>query len=551
MSLLNEQTIKRQFERILDHQIDPKTLDTFYKDLEETAQSGLPSAAYWMGEIYFLGIERDSDWLKARPWYEMAVQGNIPDAALKLGCICNATEPADSINAINWWRLACSQGSETAAFELARAYAAGKRVKADPLQAKAYLKKCGDYPPAFWLEALMIRENFLEGPQEKVRELLQRAAQANFAPAILDLGRLHLDRESDAYDEKRALSYIKKAAKEGLPEAYHCLGECYESGIAGQKNLKTAIKHFKTAAQGGYVPAMERLGVLYHYEGKDNNAFAWLAIAAKSGSESGMRLFFSLDSDWEDLSFYKDFEPLVEQAVQAKLPSAIIIKAGHLLDEAQDEDDEAKFTAAKALYQSVLGSDVNARDFERGLACFYLGSMACDEDDLDEAERIWGQGVKFGDQDCLEQLGASWLLYSEHDQERRKGLEIVRRCHKEGRAYSTYTLALAYREGLIGKTGKPNHKQALAYYREAAERDFSPAQEYYGLHLLKRYLDSPEKVTQQEREDALMFLTLAAQEGEMDAMQALIDVHEKGLLGKVDKKLARQWKKVYEDLTQE
>ena len=61
----------------------------------------------------------------------------------------------------------------------------------------------------------------------------------------------------------QAAAMYRALALQGDPEGAFGLGRCYELGTGQVKNPTLAVRHYREAAEKGYVPAMARLGELY------------------------------------------------------------------------------------------------------------------------------------------------------------------------------------------------------------------------------------------------------------------------------------------------
>lgn len=180
--------------------------------------------------------------------------------------------------------------------------------KAAPLLETAY-GKIG-YPEA----AVLLGKLSLEGlgvPRNTERALywLDRAAGTRFDPrrdvlrfdpkepeasngmidAALLLARIHLHGIGGVRkDPREARKWFAKAADFGYVPALNTLGLLSQAGVGGPKDIKQARAYFQKAAEEGYVPAQFNLARLY-YAGAEGIApdyqlaGAWFAQAAKSG----------------------------------------------------------------------------------------------------------------------------------------------------------------------------------------------------------------------------------------------------------------------------
>ena len=202
--------------------------------------------------------------------------------------------------------------------ELEQAIAAARGGKIEDA-AKLLAKAVGQgSDEARWLLARLHGAGKMKGASlAKARELLEAAAQAGYGPAAYDLARLA---EAGALsagkpDKDQTVFYFKGAAESGLAVAQYRMGNYAATGEAGARDDKAALEWFKKAAEQkhppsmfaaarmmepkagtallksaaelGYAPAMNDLGVRYWLgmglptDGKE--AAAWLEKAAATG----------------------------------------------------------------------------------------------------------------------------------------------------------------------------------------------------------------------------------------------------------------------------
>lgn len=118
-------------------------------------------------------------------------------------------------------------------------------------------------------------------------ELLTKASDLNYVPAIHRLGRCHYYGLGTAEDNSKAFACFQRAAEAGFILAQHDLGLCYNFGNGVDSDTEQAFKLFKQAAQAGELDAMYTVGVYLH-EGiaasrDDAEAIRWWQKAAERG----------------------------------------------------------------------------------------------------------------------------------------------------------------------------------------------------------------------------------------------------------------------------
>ena len=140
-------------------------------------------------------------------------------------------------------------------------------------------------------------------PPEELRNLLQSseaavwveaAAACGLPEAQVLLGRLLLEGQGVAKDERAAFACFLCAAKDGDVVARNMVGRCYENGWGAPQDFKRAAENYSIAAEAGLAWAQYNLGHLL-LDGlgvpRDRNqAFAWYMRAASQGHERAMNL---------------------------------------------------------------------------------------------------------------------------------------------------------------------------------------------------------------------------------------------------------------------
>lgn len=219
--------------------------------------------------------------------------------------------------------LVMSPRSE-AAFMLARIYERGIGVAKDAAQAKRWYERSADFG---FVPALdILGQGWLsERKPTKAQASFKEAAEAGYAPAQYDLGKLYYNGDDGvpqnlqlaaAYfgaaakaghpgalfaagrmldlgqgipaDQKKAAIYYKQAAMKGSRDARYALATYFYEGGVVPKNLDTARQLFEAAAKQGQPDAMFNLGAMeVNGEGGPRDvvgAYVWLSLASASGN---------------------------------------------------------------------------------------------------------------------------------------------------------------------------------------------------------------------------------------------------------------------------
>ena len=89
-------------------------------------------------------------------------------------------------------------------------------------------------------------------------------------------------------DLPRAFELFTEAAELGSIDAHFHLGNCYLEGNGVEKDLRTAMDHYKIAAKGGHPFARFSLGVIEFNAGKFDRALKHYMISTKMGDEGSL-----------------------------------------------------------------------------------------------------------------------------------------------------------------------------------------------------------------------------------------------------------------------
>ena len=93
---------------------------------------------------------------------------------------------------------------------------------------------------------------------------MRKAAERGSAAAQGKLGLCHLQgAEGLQIDHVRAVAFFRKAAAQGLVQAYNMLAACYDEGWGVDKNGVQAVAWWRQAADRGDVGAQQLVGRVY------------------------------------------------------------------------------------------------------------------------------------------------------------------------------------------------------------------------------------------------------------------------------------------------
>jgi len=134
----------------------------------------------------------------------------------------------------------------------------------------------------------------LSGDPYEAAPWVEAAAACGIAEAQVRLGRMLLEGQGVARDERAAFACFLCAAASGDREAKNMLGRCYENGWGTARDVTRAAEYFRAAAEAGLDWGQYNLGHLLldgtGVERDPDEAFLWYMRAAGQGHARAMNL---------------------------------------------------------------------------------------------------------------------------------------------------------------------------------------------------------------------------------------------------------------------
>ena len=215
-------------------------------------------------------------------------------------------------------QLACQLYSEASdlgfvlsQFGLARIYQTGALGTVDLQKAKALYKKAAakDFSCAQNNLAVILHD---EGDVAGAVRLLRKAVKQGYPEAQMNLATRYLNGVGVKADKKKGVSLIEQAAQQGFPRAQYCLGFFHLTGSLLPQDTAQAIHYFVQAYEGGCTLAACAMYLLY-VEGRVvrrnwDKAFYWYSKARvglpvlsrpKSDTEPEMPIMMNWSMLWK------------------------------------------------------------------------------------------------------------------------------------------------------------------------------------------------------------------------------------------------------------
>lgn len=230
---------------------DVKKAFIWYK---RSAEQGLDSSQYVLGNWYLNGVGVEVDEEQALEWFKKAAEQGHVEAQNMLGrCYEEGWGTVkDEEEAFQWFKKAAEQGNATAQCNLADYYRKGVFVKKDYKKSFKWFDKAAKQGNATGQSVLGVYYEYGLGVEK---------------------------------DENQAFKWYKKAAEQGDANGQYSIGKLFENGIGTRENPIQAFQWYKKAAEQGDERAQCRLGYCYSagygIETDMEKAFCWYEKAAK------------------------------------------------------------------------------------------------------------------------------------------------------------------------------------------------------------------------------------------------------------------------------
>ena len=405
--------------------------------IQSFADQDFASAQYLVGLMYDTGVGMTQATFRAVQYYNLAArQGHAEayDGLRELGnryteaqfFLGNLNELGEAIEqdyaeALRWYHLAAAQGEERSQYRLGMMYAEGLGVEPDLSEAAKWFRVAVEEDLRTYDRVGELDPDsehrplhvFAEGALEKLRQLAEREHPV----AQFHLGLL---------EEHYARKWYKEASALGLAEGQYGLAEIFLEGRGAPQNAAAAVRLYGRAAEGGLADAKYKLGMMYVLGRgvlpNTTEALKWYQQAAEQG------------------------------VIEAQMAVGSMYATGQFLTTTITVPTDY---VSAYFWLSLAGAKVPVVDAQRWQAT-NLREVIKKEMTLSEIrqaerrEHVWYQQAA-----APAGPGATSLL------------------GRDRLASAQYNLGLMYAEG---RHVAPNIKEAVVWFRQAAEKDLREAQ---------------------------------------------------------------------------
>lgn len=337
---------------------------------------------------------------------------------------------------------------------------------------------------------------FYKTPEVRSFEKTLISAKQGDAEAMLQTGIAYETGTGTAQDGAKAEEYYRQAASAGNTEATYRLGKLYEEGTLISADPEEAFVYYQVAAAQGFAPAQEAVARFYA-EGKggatqnEGEALLWWIRAAKQDDKAALQKV--KEAQMNDLLLYERVLAL-DDFLQKPL---------------EELDAAACFDIGKS-YR--IGNPI-ARNDEEAFKWF---------------KSAWEKGEGFSQ--AAVEMAEMYRLGEGVEKSEQKALSLYAQAAELKDPQAQYFLGKrSYEEN------PPNYKDAFAWFSNAAEQGYAPAQYMTGYMLLQG------QGTPRSQKLAVDFFTRSAQQDYSAAQYVLGQIYWKGLGVKKNHTLGRSW----------
>jgi uncharacterized protein len=210
-----------------------------------------------------------------------------------------AAQAGDFAKALALLEAEAAKGNGEAANAIGELQMSGKGGKSTPAEALKWFQRGADagFPQAHFNLARLLYRGAPDVPrdEEKAKFHMQQAAEAGFAPAQVQYGKLLeasvdlLGREPD-WKEPRA--WFEKAVAQGNTDGQLALMRYLDEGLGGPRDPARSMELCVQAAKAGSVVAMNEIGVRYQkglgIRQDSVAAVGWFTLASQHGLPAAM-----------------------------------------------------------------------------------------------------------------------------------------------------------------------------------------------------------------------------------------------------------------------
>lgn len=387
----------------------------------------------------------------------------------------------------------------------------GKGTKKDEAKAIAGLRDLTRrFPRNGWInfrlaQCLLSAEGHTVSDSLEAMRALEKADEAGVAYAATILARILYSQDS-----AQAMVFFRRAAENDDSDAQYFLGMILSKSEDEAERLE-GIEYYKKAVAQKHALSANDLGYLYlNNQVAEDHAFEkGIEMLEKSVEWGNTYCFLTLGDIYTELHQTEKAAANYQKAIDNGFSE------GYFKMASIQTDDKA---AMQWLNKGDKAGNMSCRSLLGKIYEYGLGGIKIDNK---KAERYYtlSDSIPFSQY----RLGVMWLngdLGSQSEEDIQKGLAFLQKAADMGHVDAYYTLGNIYESGK--PIGKPDYAKAKSYFEVLAENDIPEGQYELG------YMYENGLGVEQDSVMTLHYYTLAAQNGNADAMCYLGDFYRDG-----------------------
>ena len=258
-------------------------------------------------------------------------------------------------------------------------------------------------------------------------------------------------------DIKVGLEHISKAADYDIAVAQYLIGVCYDNGIGVKQDLERAMSWYKKAAEQGVPEAQCDYGIACTAKNNMYEAFIWVTKAAE---QENAKAQYTLAWNYSLANNASQAKHWMSKSAENNYTLALLALANLYSQSFEFQD----FDSAVHIYKNLIDED-NAMALY-GLAMCYAQGKGVDLD-FDIAMEYMEKSAELGYAPAYSQLGSVYLQGGINiPQNSKKAIELYTKAADSGFPIAQFYLGKIYENGW---GVKKNSKEARKWY-EKAER---------------------------------------------------------------------------------
>ncbi len=489
----------------------PSPTPTAYEDAIILAQDmmlkslalGDCSAFYQLGMMYFTGKAVPVDTSLSARWFEVASRAGERKAILRLADMYNKGfgVERDNDKALMLWKKAADMGSETAMYDIGMAYLLGNGLPTDVDKAVQWFTLAAKRYHMGSLEALVqIYRGKYGQPFDAAQHVywLEKAVELPNVDSdlLVELASAYGTGTGTARDTAKAFAMLEQATQRGNPDGIEGLAQAHLFGRGTPQRPTYSLRFFRLASSYGNASAM--LQMAHNYE-------KGIGVVANTEKQ----------------------QLWINRAIAAGSDSALLLQAEALATKGDTESLKERIIILKRLIRN------DSRKAMILLAESYQDGRGVKQDD-DKAEHWFARGIAEGEkrEQGFKAMADIYILNPTPDIE--KAVPWLEKAAQFGNADAAYTLGKYTLTG-VGKALKPDPRNAIALFQQAAAKQHEKAMEYLG----RIYLQ--DTLVPQDKAKGVAYLTQAAEYGSAKAAMALSYLYESGSVVPRSPQNAAKW----------